>query len=265
MVRHLAIAALLVLAPTYAAAQQCTSDPQQVVEEIYGRILERPTDAAGIRYWTTQLRTSTVREVIRGVAKSQEYIDLLGRERDSGRAAAKVHRHLIGRPPSRDAQAWFENHLRTHGLPETVDHLLNTEEYEKNFGEWRVPGSNVTYCGNTQNRWTAVPRGSSNDTFVAADRNRDGQITFVEFTGTREEFRRADRNRDNMLSREEFLQSTEVTAETELTAERFDELDDNRNNRVDRSEWRGSDAAFRILDRNGNGWLSRGEAIGRRR
>ena len=68
-----------------------------------------------------------------------------------------------------------------------------------------------------------------------------------------------------MLSREEFLQSTEVTAETELTAERFDELDANRNNRVDRSEWRGSDAAFRILDRNGNGWLSRGEAIGRRR
>ena len=269
MVRHLAVAALLVLAPTYAAAQQCTSDTQRVVDEIYGRILERSSDAAS-NMWSQQLRSgTTVREVVRQIAKSEEHLQLLARERNQSRAAHTMFRHLLGRPPQGDQLGPFEDFIRVNGLARGVDHMLSTPEYEENFGDWRVPGSQVAYCGGSAQQqrqgdrvWTAVPRAIGDDAFVAADRNRDGQITFVEFEGTREAFRNADRNRDNALSREEFGGAADIT---ELNDDQFTQLDTNRNNRLEPSEWRGSEANFRVLDRNGNGWLSRGEVTSSRR
>ena len=56
MVRHLALATVLALAPGYAAAQTCTSDPVTVVNEIYKQLLERPANDGGEEVWQKQLR-----------------------------------------------------------------------------------------------------------------------------------------------------------------------------------------------------------------
>ena len=94
--------------------------------------------------------------------------------------------------------------------------------------------------------------------FTRLDRDRNNRITPSEWFFNREAFYRADRDRNNVLTRDEF-----VAADIEDDREdRFEYLDVNRNNRIERREWHGSTAAFNALDRNRNGVLSRAEVVG---
>ena len=99
--------------------------------------------------------------------------------------------------------------------------------------------------------WT--PRGFQN-----LDHDGDGRITRAEWHYDAEGFVRADRNRDNVLTRAEFL-GTDSDADRE---DRFEYLDANNNNRIERSEWHGSRDAFEWMDRNNDGVLSRAEVVG---
>jgi Ca2+-binding EF-hand superfamily protein len=94
--------------------------------------------------------------------------------------------------------------------------------------------------------------------FTNLDRNRDGRIARAEWFYDREGFIRADRNADNALTREEFL-SGDVDLDRE---DRFENLDANRNGRIERTEWHASRDAFTWLDRNRDGVLSRAEVVG---
>ena len=94
--------------------------------------------------------------------------------------------------------------------------------------------------------------------FANLDRNDDGRISRAEWFYDREAFVRADRNGDGVLTRAEFL-GNDVDTDRE---DRFDYLDANNNNRVDRSEWHGSRDTFERLDRNNDGVLSRSEMVG---
>ena len=94
--------------------------------------------------------------------------------------------------------------------------------------------------------------------FTNLDRNRDGRIARAEWFYDREGFIRADRNGDNALTREEFL-SGDVDVDRE---DRFENLDANRNGRIERAEWHASRDAFTWLDRNSDGVLSRQEVVG---
>jgi EF hand len=94
--------------------------------------------------------------------------------------------------------------------------------------------------------------------FKNLDANDDGRVTADEWHYDFESFRRADRNGDDVLSRNEFLSGdTDVDIE-----DRFDYLDANDNGRIERSEWHSSADAFRWLDRNHDGVLSRAEVVG---
>ena len=73
-----------------------------------------------------------------------------------------------------------------------------------------------------------------------------------------EDFIRADRNGDNQLGLNEFLIAADVDDDR---GDRFDYLDLDGNNRLDRTEWHGTAAAFQWLDRNGDGYLNRVEAM----
>src|SRR5204862_1787339 len=85
-----------------------------------------------------------------------------------------------------------------------------------------------------------------------------GRISRQEWHYDYETFYRVDRNRDGYLSRAQFLNSDF----DDDRGDRFDDLDVNGNNRVERSEWHGSTAAFQWMDRNGDGVLSRAEVLG---
>jgi Ca2+-binding EF-hand superfamily protein len=94
--------------------------------------------------------------------------------------------------------------------------------------------------------------------FKNVDRNADGRITRAEWYYDREAFVRADRNGDGSLTRPEFL-GEEVDLDRE---DRFEYLDANNDNRIQRSEWHGSAETFQWLDRNNDDVLSRTEVVG---
>ena len=94
--------------------------------------------------------------------------------------------------------------------------------------------------------------------FRQIDRNRDNRIVPREWPYDLEDFVRIDRNRDSVVVLNEFLLG-EVDDDR---GDRFDDLDLNRNNRIERREWHGSLEAFRWLDQNNDGVLSRAEVVG---
>ena len=94
--------------------------------------------------------------------------------------------------------------------------------------------------------------------FRQLDRNGDGRISLGEWRYEHEDFFRVDRNGDNMLTLNEFL----IGDVDDDRGDRFDDLDLDGNNRLDRREWHGSVAAFQWLDRNSDGTLSRSEVSG---
>ena len=118
----------------------------------------------------------------------------------------------------------------------------------RDFGE---EGDDYNQARPEFRNWTA--RG-----FANLDRNGDGRIGRGEWFYGREDFIRADRNADNILTREEFL-SADVDVDRE---DRFEYLDSNNNNSIERTEWHASRDAFTWLDRNRDGVLSRQEVVG---
>jgi Ca2+-binding EF-hand superfamily protein len=94
--------------------------------------------------------------------------------------------------------------------------------------------------------------------FANLDHNRDRRITANEWHYDRETFLRADRNRDGALNLAEFLGSDMDDDRGDL----FENLDVDDDGRVERAEWHASAEAFSWLDRNRDGVLSRLEMVG---
>ena len=95
--------------------------------------------------------------------------------------------------------------------------------------------------------------------FRQLDRNGDNRISRIEWARYDiEDFIRADQNGDNVLTMREFM----LGDVDDDRGDRFAYLDMNNNNRIDRTEWHGGEQAFRWLDRNADGQLSRAEVAG---
>ena len=88
------------------------------------------------------------------------------------------------------------------------------------------------------------------------DRNSDGIITRGEWRGTLQEFRALDWNQDGVLSGNEVWDDDQPETWTNVS---FAQLDRNRDGWVSRGEWRGDRAAFNRVDRNGDNHVTRGE------
>ena len=99
--------------------------------------------------------------------------------------------------------------------------------------------------------WTA--RG-----FANLDHDGNRRVTPDEWHYDRETFLRADRNRDGALDQTEFVGADM----DDDRGDRFDDLDVDRDGRVERREWHASNDAFAWLDRNRDGVLSRTEVVG---
>jgi hypothetical protein len=106
--------------------------------------------------------------------------------------------------------------------------------------------------------------------FRDMDRNNDRVITRAEWRGSAQSFASHDWNSDGILSGDEVRQGAvrPGTADDEQglwddREDTFENLDVNRNGRIERSEWHGSADAFQWLDRNNDGTLNRAEVVGR--
>lgn len=270
------IAALTLFSTVAAAQQPCTTDANRVVAEVYRHTLERGADP-GSQTWARQLANGqlNVKEVVRRVAKSQEYMQRFG-QTESGeaqpfeRAVARLYRHVLGRQPD---QGGLNNWARTaqqRGLAAVVDGFVDSAEYNNNFGEWGVPGSGgLRFCAGGQQSSAAEPSDAgplNNRRFQTMDVNNDNVVSRREWRGSAESFRSHDWNNDGVLSGNEidtgrFRQGRNAEFEDFDRAEEFEWLDANNNNRIEETEWHASLRAFDQLDRNNDGVLSRGEFV----
>jgi predicted nucleic acid-binding protein len=260
-------AALTVFATVAAAQAPCTTDANRVVAEVYRHTLERGVDPAA-QQWARQLASGqvTVKELVRRVAKSQEYMQRFG-QTESGegqpfeRSVARLYRHILARQADAGGQRNYTRVAQQRGLAAVVDGLIDSAEYNNNFGDSGVPGSGgLRFCG----AGAAAPQSSQMaPRFEALDRNNDGRVTRREWDGTNVAFNEQDWDGDGVLSGEEVRAGGRRAGRGRIASDYdFDALDINNNNRIERREWQARLELFDRLDVNGDNFLSRAEVDG---
>ena len=273
MLRGIAIAFLIFAVPAVSTAQQpCTTDARRVVDELYRHMLERAADS-GSAGWVTRLESgTTVREIVREIAKSSEHSQRFYNPGEGAvaheRAVATLYRHILGRQADGAGLNALTQTAMNNGLPAVVDTILNSREYNQNFGDWGVPGSGgIRYCGSSQSQ-SSTNSGSPNRAmrFPALDTNRDGVVSRSEWRGNNNSFRVRDWNGDGVLSGDEVRMganppaaSLEARDYSMTSNDRFDYLDANNNGFINENEWDGTLDTFDRLDRNRDGRLTRAE------
>jgi len=233
-------------------------------------MLERAADP-GSAAWVNRLQSgTTVREIVREIAKSSEHGQRFYNPRDGAqaheRAVATLYRHILGRQPAPDGPRTSTQTAMNQGLGAVVDSIINSREYNQNLGDWGVPGSGgIRYCG-TSGGNGANTSSNREMRFPQYDTNRDGRVSRSEWRGSAGAFRVRDWNRDGVLSGEEVRMgayppedSLEAQDYRMVPNDRFDYLDANNDGRITENEWDGSLATFDRLDNNRDGRLSRAE------
>ena len=264
----------LTVVPSLAVAQQpCTTDSRQVIEQVYRQVLERSADA-GASVWIDRLNNrTTVREIVRGIAKSPEHLQRFGNQAREP-MVVDIYRHLLNRGPDAEGKTNAVNLIARRGPQPLIDQIVDSQEYRQQFGDWTVPGSSVRFCANGERpdqQSSAFPgngNGNGNGNgmrFRRMDTNNDGVIARSEWRGNPRTFETYDWNNDGRLSGDEVSvlaqrrgnrngQDDEVAND-----DRFDYLDINGNGYIDTNEWDGGQNAFARLDTNDDRRLSRGE------
>ena len=93
-------------------------------------------------------RAITVRDFVRGVAKSEAYYRLVVEPNSNYRVVELSLKRLLGRAPyNKDEEIAWSIKIATLGWSGFVDALLDSQEYQENFGESTVPYQRRRYKG----------------------------------------------------------------------------------------------------------------------
>jgi Ca2+-binding EF-hand superfamily protein len=154
---------------------------------------------------------------------------------------------------------WERNLTWTRGMFATLDH---NRDGRLTDNEWHY--DHETFVRVDRNRDNAVTVAEflgqgvedlRGDNFDDIDRNNNGRIERTEWYGGANEFRALDKNNDGILSRYEVVGSQASFD----TYDEYNNLDYDRDGKLERAEWHWSGASFTQRDTNRDGILSRAE------
>lgn len=246
------------------------------IRYLYKHLLGRAADADGLRHHVGVANSQGLPAVIDALIGSAEYQQKFGDSMVPGSSTRYCGAPQVSR--TRQDQGRRQGQMRFAGMDRNNDGVIARGEWNGSresfiVHDWNgddvLSGDEVRVGGRRAvqrdeddfnpaapgrlNSWTEA-------TFNNLDRNRDGRVSSSEWYYDAESFVRADRNRDGALARNEFLGT--VDAMDDDRNDRFENLDGNRNGRIERAEWHGSDDAFEWLDHNRDNVLSRAEVLG---
>ena len=217
MLRAAVLIVALTCVPALASAQQpCTTDARHVVNELYRHILQR-TAGEPSADWVRQLESGrmTVRDVVREIATSPEHLNRFfqveaGEETPYYRSVGRFYRHLLGRQPDEAGARAFAQLAQRSGPGAVINAILQSREYEQQFGAWGVPGSGgVRFCPPSQSGVDSSWNWRE-DRFENLDVNNNNRIEPREWRGSVAQFTRLDVDNDDRLSRAELVRPTDV-------------------------------------------------------
>ncbi len=121
-----------------------TGDIQEIIWASYRQVFSEHETLRNHRQTAleSQLknRAITVRDFIRGLAKSDVYWRLVVETNSNYRVVELSLKRLLGRAPyNKDEEIAWSIKIATQGLSGFVDALLDSEEYQTNFGDNTVP------------------------------------------------------------------------------------------------------------------------------
>ncbi|NJN88733.1 MAG: phycobilisome rod-core linker polypeptide CpcG2 [Leptolyngbyaceae cyanobacterium SL_7_1] len=93
-------------------------------------------------------RSITVRDFVRGLAKSDVFRTLVVETNSNYRVVELCLKRLLGRSPyNKDEEIAWSIQIATEGVEGFIDQLLDSEEYSSNFGDSTVPYQRRRYRG----------------------------------------------------------------------------------------------------------------------
>ena len=123
-----------------------SDESKKIVIDIYAQILERFPDKSGIQNygWRLQNKESSIRSIDRAIGKAKEYYSKFVKYPNTPQQAVTYfYKHFLGREPEVesviDEYVSLMNQNGKDGWKLVVDKLIDSVEYQNNFGEDYVP------------------------------------------------------------------------------------------------------------------------------
>lgn len=161
---------------------------------------------------------------------------------------------------------WDDNHWGPAGWTDEFYRLDRNDNGYISQNEWtgndrvfdRVDRNNDNRLTRTEvRRWDEDRQERLADRFRDSDDNRDRRLSQREWWGNDLAFERLDGNGDHYLTWREIRDRDRNGYRS--TDRAFNNLDRNRDGRINRNEWSGNRRDFDYLDRNDDGWVTTSE------
>jgi phycobilisome rod-core linker protein len=132
--------------PRFYRLEECidSNDVQELIWSAYRQVFSEHETLKSFRQVNleSQLknRAISVREFIRGLAKTEAFYRLVVETNSNYRIVELCLKRILGRAPyNKDEEIAWSIKIATKGIDGFIDALINSEEYETNFGDTTVP------------------------------------------------------------------------------------------------------------------------------